>query len=167
MAQGWHSQLTADGLLLADTNGLLRETLTTGQSGTLNGVSFSRRDSERLYFVVDYHVNFAINLDGSNMHEVPSDSVDGLPSVQPSGHYSLVTLYPSEHQLDLGIVQAGTGDSSALHAMTYKRCWLGSEWSCWTPNEDAIFFSANEWRISDPMYLMPAEIWKYEPVFDR
>jgi hypothetical protein len=153
-------------LLLADTEGLLKDTLTTVQTGTLHGVWFSRRDSERLYFGVD-HLFFAINRDGSGKREVPRDSVEGFPSVQPTGHHSLVTLRPDHFQYDLGIVEAATGDSSPLHAMTYKRCWLGSEWSCWTPNEDAIFFSANEWQISDPMRPTPAEIWKYEPVFDR
>ena len=129
-------------LLLTDADGRVEDTLTRA-GGTFTGVWFSRRDSERLYFVVDYHVNFAINLDGSGMHEVPSDSVDGLPSVQASRHYSLVMLRPDHFQYDLGIVEAATGDTSPLHAMTYKRCWLGSEWSCWTPNEDAIFFSAS------------------------
>jgi hypothetical protein len=151
-------------LLLADTEGRVEDTL--ARVGIARGIWFSRRYAERLYFRVD-QLYFAISTDGSGNHKVPLDSVDGLPSVQPSGRYALVTLSPDDFLDDLSIVEALTGDSSPLHAMTYKYCRLGSGWSCWTPNEDAIFFSANEWRVSDPMCPMPAEIWKYEPVFDR
>jgi len=154
-------------LLLTDADGRVEDTLTDVQTGTLDGVWFSRRDSERLYFRVDYHLHFAINLDGSNMHEVPSDSVDGLPSAQASGHYSLVTLHPDHNHDDLGIVEAATGDSSPLHAMPYRLCTLNSEWCSWTPDEDAVFFSSYGWEVHDPMRPTPAEIWKYEPVFDR
>ena len=153
-------------LLLTDADGRVRDTLTRVLTGAVYGVWFSRRDSERLYFSAD-QLHFAINLDGSGMHEVPSDSVDGLPWVQASGHYSLVTLHLGDFQHDLGIVEAVTGDSSALHAMPYRLCSLKSEWSCWSPDEDAVFFSAYEWRVSDPMRPTPTEIWKYEPVFGR
>lgn len=168
-ADGTRLALATDSgyLLLTDADGRVEDTLTDVQTGTLDGVWFSRRDSERLYFRVDYHLHFAINLDGSNIHEVPSDSVDGLPSVQTSGHYSLVTLHPDHNHDDLGIGEAATGDSSPLHAMPYRLCTLNSEWCCWTPDENAVFFSAVEWQIGDPMHPLPAEIWKYEPVFDR
>jgi hypothetical protein len=153
-------------LLLTDADGRVRDTLTRVLTRAVHGVWFSRRDSERLYFSVD-QLHFAINLDGSGMHEVPSDSVDGLPSVQASGHYSLVTLHLGDFQHDLGIMEAVTADSSALHAMPYRLCSLKSECSCWSPDEDAVFFSAYEWQVSDPMRPTPAEIWKYERVFGR
>ena len=153
-------------LLLADTEGLLEDTLTKVQMGTLYGVWFSRRDSERLYFGVD-QLFFAINRDGSGRHEVPLDSVDGFCSAQPSGNHALVTLYPDEFRLDLGLVDVLTGDATRLHASPYKRCWLGAGWSCWTPDGNAVLFSVYEWRVSDPMQPTPLEIWKYEPVFAR
>jgi hypothetical protein len=153
-------------LLLTDADGRVEDTLTKVLTGTSYGVWFSRRDSERLYFRVD-QLHFAINLDGSGMHEVPSDSVDGLPSVQAAGHYSLVTLRPDDFEYDLGLVETVTGDSSPLYAMPYRQCWLSERYSCWAPNENAVFFSVFEWQIGDPMHPAPAEIWKYEPVFDR
>ena len=153
-------------LLLADTEGLLKDTLTTVQTGTLYGVWFSRRDSERLYYGVD-QLFFAINRDGSGKREVPRDSVEGFPSVQPSGRYELVTLAPDQFRHDLGLVEAATGDTNPLRAYPYKRCGVIHEWACWTPDENALVFSAFEWELGDPMYPAPLEIWKYEPVFDR
>jgi hypothetical protein len=153
-------------VVVADTNGEIRDTVTKVQQGTLLGVWFSLRDSERLYYRVD-RLYFAVNLDGSGEHGVPFDSIDGLPWVQPSGHYSLVTLRPEDFQYDLGVVEAATGDSNPLHAQPYRQCWLSQEWSCWTPNEDAVFFSAYEWENHDEMFPTPTEIWKYEPVFSR
>ena len=165
-ADGTRLALATDSgyLLLADTEGRVMDTLT--KTGTPRGVWFSRRDPTRLYFRVD-QLYFAINLDGSGEHEVPLDSVDGLPSVQASGHYSLVTLHPSEFQYDLGIVEAATGDTNPLRAYPYKRCGVFSEWACWTPDENALVFSAFEWEIGDPMHPAPAEIWKCEPVTGR
>ena len=153
-------------LLLTNADGRVEDTLTRA-GGTLDGVWFSRRDSERLYFRVDGHLHFAINLDGSDMHEVSSDSVDGFPSVQPSGHYALVTLAPDQFRHDLGLAATQTGDTTPLHASPYKYSEVYPEFSCWTPTESAIVFTSFEWRVSDPMRPVPSEIWKYEPVFDH
>ena len=152
-------------LLLADYEGRILDTLARRQTGTLWGVWFSRRDTQCLFYAVD-GLYFTVNLDGSETHEVPVDSIDGFPWVQPSGQHTVITR-SSESQWDLGVVDAQTGDTTMLHTSPYRHSWTHGELACWTPDEDAVVFTAFEWQEGDPNQPTPSEIWKYQPVFDR
>jgi hypothetical protein len=153
-------------VLLADAEGRVEDTVARALTGTLHGVWFSREDSERLYYRVD-QLYFAVNLDGSGKHEVSPDAVDGFPWVQRSGRFAVVKLQRDNVHDDLALVDASTGDTTPLDAAPYKRCGIVSEYACWTPDEDAVVFSAFEWVGGDPWAPTCMEIWKYAPVFSH
>jgi Tol biopolymer transport system component len=138
-------------------------------------VEFSRTIAGRIYYSDRYTGLHRMDIDGSNdvivdstirgyFDLTPSDSVvQGFfpPRVSPDGRY--VACLVRSFNYDIALVDLTSKDTILLNANPYKSDGIGPPY--WTPDGQALVFSAAETYVGDPGGTYPVELWVLDDVF--